>query len=107
MQPRCPDTIKYQIVEQLQSTYQEIFEKKTPIKGHQIVDIITVNGIRVTFDDESWFLVRASSNLPVLVVLGESFSTKSRLSSMMKEVVDRLKTNKEVGEFDQIMDFTE
>ncbi len=107
MQPRCPDTVKYNIVEQLQAAYQEVFEKKMPIKGHQIVDIITVNGIRVTFDDESWFLVRASSNLPVLVVLGESFSTKRRLSSMMKEVVDRLRTYKEVGEFDQIMDFNE
>ncbi|MDZ7289884.1 MAG: phosphomannomutase/phosphoglucomutase [candidate division KSB1 bacterium] len=107
MQPRCPDTVKYKIVEQLQSAYQEAFEKKMPIKDHQILDIITVNGIRVVFDDGSWFLVRASSNVPALVVLGESFSTKKRLSTMMKEVVDRLRTYKEVGEFDQMMDFND
>jgi phosphomannomutase/phosphoglucomutase len=107
MQPQCPDTLKYEIVEKLKIEYETAFKNKTPIEGNQIVDIITVNGIRVVFDDESWFLVRASSNVPALVVLGESFSSKRRLSTMMKEVVGRLKTYKEVGEFDQIMDFND
>jgi phosphomannomutase/phosphoglucomutase len=105
MQPRCDDTEKYKVVERFTKTYQELHNNKAEINGHQIVDIMTVNGIRVRFDDESWFLVRASSNVPALVVLGETFTTQQRLTEMMKEVVERLKTYPEIGAFDQLMDF--
>lgn len=105
MQPDCADTAKYNVVDEIHQVYHSAFKTKTPIEGHKIIKLIDVNGVRVVFDDESWFLVRASSNVPALVVLGESFSSKERLSKMMKEVVTRLRSHPEVGEFDQVMDF--
>ena len=56
----CRDEEKYQIVEKLKGYFAERFR-----------DIILVNGIRVKLED-GWFLVRASSNLPALVVVFES-----------------------------------
>jgi phosphomannomutase/phosphoglucomutase len=106
MQPRCADTEKYKVVERVQDAYKELFESNTPVNGLKINDVMTVNGVRVRFEDESWFLVRASSNVPALVVLGETFTSQERLAQMMKEVVDRLKTYPEIGEFDQLMDFS-
>ena len=68
-----------------------------------IEKLITINGIRVQFQDDSWFLVRASSNTPTLVILGESFGSRRRLYEMMDEVFARLKGFPEVGDFDQLM----
>ena len=42
------------------------------ILGRKIADVNTVNGVRVTLEDGSWLLVRASSNKPELVVVVES-----------------------------------
>ena len=105
MQPHCSDTSKYKIVEKIKEEYIDAFKNNVAIQDHKIKDIITVNGIRVVFNDGSWFLVRASSNVPALVVLGESFTTQNRLSEMMKEVIQRFENYPEIGEFDQKMEF--
>ena len=39
------------------------------LAGAEIGDVVTVNGVRVTLDDGTWGLVRASSNKPELVVV--------------------------------------
>ncbi len=52
--------------------------KKIKIDGQVIKDILTVNGIRFSFNDGSWGLVRASSNKPSLVVVTESPTSDER-----------------------------
>ena len=47
-------------------------EKGEKIAGHDIADLVTVNGVRVVAEDGTWGLVRASSNKPELVVVVES-----------------------------------
>jgi phosphomannomutase/phosphoglucomutase len=103
MQPHVDDTVKYEVVAKLQAQYEEEHKKGNQLAGVAIDRLITINGIRVQFTDDSWCLVRASSNTPTLVVLGESFTSRKRLYEMMDEVFVRLKTFPEVGEFDQLM----
>ncbi len=103
MQPQVDDTIKYDVVARLQDQYEEEYKKRHRLAGVAMDRLITINGIRVQFADDSWFLVRASSNTPTLVILGESLSTRKRLYEMMDEVFARLKSFPEVGQFDQLM----
>lgn len=67
-----PDDVKYKIVGKL----TEEFKKE----GYRVIDI---NGARVYFDDHSWGLVRASSNLPALVIRFEA-KTKEQLDKVEK-----------------------
>ena len=103
MQPHVDDTVKYDLVAKLLAQYEEDFKQGRQLAGVAMEKLITINGIRVQFADDSWFLVRASSNTPTLVILGESFSSRKRLYEMMEEVFARLKKFPEVGEFDQLM----
>jgi len=103
MQPHVDDTIKYDLVSKLKVQYEKEFQQGRKLAGAIIEKLITINGVRVQFQDDSWFLVRASSNTPTLVILGESFSTRKRLYEMMDEVLTRLKSFPEVGAFDQLM----
>jgi phosphomannomutase/phosphoglucomutase len=57
------DIYKYKVVEELTQHFRA--------QGYQIIDI---NGVRVSFQDGSWGLVRASSNLPTLVIRFEARS---------------------------------
>ena len=43
--------------------------KKIKIDNQEIKEILTVNGVRFSFEDGSWGLIRASSNKPSLVLL--------------------------------------
>jgi phosphomannomutase/phosphoglucomutase len=103
MQPHTDDRVKYEVVAKLQAQYEEEFKQGNKLAGVAMDRLITINGIRVQFGDDSWFLVRASSNTPTLVILGESFSSRKRLYEMMDEVFTRLKGFPEIGEFDQLM----
>ena len=47
---------------------------------------MTVNGVRVTVEDGTWGLVRASSNKPELVVVVESPVSEARMRDMFKAV---------------------
>jgi phosphomannomutase/phosphoglucomutase len=67
----CPDDKKYRVVDEL----TEAFKKDFP----RVVDI---NGARVVFDD-GWGLVRASSNLPQLVLRFEA-KTQERLEEIKR-----------------------
>ncbi|KPJ53671.1 hypothetical protein AMJ39_03995 [candidate division TA06 bacterium DG_24] len=103
MQPHCSDETKRDVVASLRTAYEQEFAAGKQIAGALIKELITINGIRVRFTDDSWFLVRASSNTPTLVVLGESFTTRRRLYDMMNEVMARLRQFPEVGDFDQTL----
>jgi len=62
----------------------------------------TVNGARVTLEDGSWVLVRASSNKPELVVVVESMQSEADMRALFRnEVRPRLARYPEVGHYNQ------
>ena len=63
--------------------------------------LVTVNGVRVTVEDGTWGLVRASSNKPELVVVVESPASNENLHAMFKAVDAVLRENPEVGAYNQ------
>ena len=72
MSPHCADEAKYGIVEGVVKHFEAMQKKGEKVAGQPIRDLVTVNGVRVTVEDGSWGLVRASSNKPELVVVVES-----------------------------------
>ena len=66
-----------------------------------ITDIVTVNGIRITLEDGTWGLVRASSNKPSLVVVVESPVSEANMTGIFNEIDGILSSYSEVGEYDQ------
>ena len=75
--------------------------RATQFAGQPIRDLVTVNGVRVTVEDGTWGLVRASSNKPELVVVVESPVSEARMREMFKAVDGVLRTHPEVGEYNQ------
>ena len=59
MAPFCKDEVKYQVVEGLVKQIEEIKDNKTKIDDQIITEILTVNGVRFSFEDGSWGLIRA------------------------------------------------
>ena len=78
MAPFCKDEEKYSVVEEITKIIEEIKNKKTKIDDQEIEEILTVNGIRFSFKDGSWGLIRASSNKPSLVIVTESPTSNKR-----------------------------
>src|SRR5262249_35569302 len=101
MSPFCPDEKKYGVVDAVTKEYEAAKEKGEQILGQKIVDILTVNGLRVTLEDGTWGLVRESSNKPSLVVVVESPKSEENMRGMFKDIDARLKKHPEVGDYDQ------
>jgi phosphomannomutase/phosphoglucomutase len=101
MSPFCPDDRKYQVVDDVTKYYQKKAAAGGTILGQKIDSIVTVNGVRVTLQDGTWGLVRASSNKPSLVVVVESPASKQNMHAMFNELDGVLAGFPEVGEYDQ------
>ena len=101
MAPKCADEVKYQVVERVVARFTEMQRQGEPVAGQPIRDLVTVNGVRVTVDDGTWGLVRASSNKPELVVVVESPASEARMREMFKAVDGVLRQNPEVGAYNQ------
>jgi phosphomannomutase/phosphoglucomutase len=101
MSPFCPDDKKYDVVAAITKEYEDLKAKGGKILGQNIASIVTVNGVRVTLDDGTWCLVRASSNKPSLVVVVESPTSDETKHAIFKDLDARLSKHKEVGEYDQ------
>jgi len=101
MAPFCKDEEKYQVVENLVKQVTEIKKDKIKIDDQEITDILTVNGIRFSFEDGSWGLIRASSNKPSLVVVTESPTSDKRKKKIFSFIDDLLQKTGKVGEYDQ------
>ena len=101
MAPFCKDEEKYQVVDQLVNEVKEIQNMKTKIDGQEITEILTVNGIRFSFEDGSWGLIRASSNKPSLVIVTESPTSKERMKKIFYFIDDLLEKTGKIGEYDQ------
>ncbi len=101
MAPHCPDDKKYGLVDALTKQFEDKFKKGEKILGSAISSVVTVNGMRVTLEDGTWGLIRASSNKPSLVVVVESPVSEDRLHDMFEYIDGILGGFKEVGEYDQ------
>ena len=78
-----------------------IKDYKTKIDGQEIKEIITVNGVRFSFEDGSWGLMRASSNKPSLVIVTESPTSNERKKKIFEFIDNLLKKTGRIGEYDQ------
>jgi phosphomannomutase / phosphoglucomutase len=101
MAPHCADELKYGVVDAVVKRFEDAQRKNETVAGQPIRDLVTVNGVRVTVEDGTWGLVRASSNKPELVVVVESPVSEARMRDMFKAVDDVLRTHREVGEYNQ------
>ena len=103
MSAKCADEIKYQVVDRVIAKLSAMVEAGESLAGHKLIDANTVNGIRVTCEDGTWGLVRASSNKPELVVVIESPVSQDRLEEMFAAVDAVLCENPEVGAYNQTL----
>jgi len=101
MAPYCKDEEKYQVVKDLVKQVEEIKNSKTKIDNQEIIEILTVNGVRFSFEDGSWGLIRASSNKPSLVIVTESPTSDERKKKIFNFIDDLLQKTGKIGEYDQ------
>jgi len=101
MAPFCKDDEKYIVVEELVKQIKNLQENKTEIDGQVINNILTVNGVRFSFEDGSWGLIRASSNKPSLVIVTESPTSDKRKKKIFDFIDDLLEKTGKIGEYDQ------
>jgi len=101
MSPHCADEVKYAVVDQVVRHFAAAKERGDTVAGQPIRDLVTVNGVRVTVEDGTWGLVRASSNKPELVVVVESPVSEARMRDMFKAIDAVLRTHPEVGAYNQ------
>ncbi|MBD1158287.1 phosphomannomutase/phosphoglucomutase [Pelagibacterales bacterium SAG-MED17] len=101
MAPFCEDNEKYQVVEEIIKQIEKLKANNVQIDGQEIRDILTVNGIRFSFEDGSWGLIRASSNKPSLVVVTESPTSDERKKKIFDFIDQLLQKTKKIGEYDQ------
>ncbi len=101
MSPHCDDETKYGVVDKVVEQFKAMQAKGALLIGQKIRDLVTVNGVRVTTQDGTWGLVRASSNKPELVVVVESPASEARMREMFAAVDGVLRENPEVGAYNQ------
>jgi phosphomannomutase/phosphoglucomutase len=101
MAPFCKDEEKYQVVKDLVKQIKNLKENETEIDGQVINDILTVNGVRFSFEDGSWGLIRASSNKPSLVIVTESPTSDERKKKIFDFIDDLLQKTGKIGKYDQ------
>ena len=101
MAPHCKDEEKYQVVENLVNEIKKIKDKKFKIDNQEIKEILTVNGVRFSFDDGSWGLIRASSNKPSLVIVTESPTSNERKVKIFRFIDEMLQKTGKIGKYDQ------
>ncbi len=101
MAPFCKDEEKYLVVEELVKQIENLKKNDTEVDSQKISDILTVNGVRFSFEDGSWGLIRASSNKPSLVIVTESPTSDKRKKKIFDFIDELLKKTGKVGEYDQ------
>ena len=80
---------------------EKLKNNKTKIDGQEILEVLTVNGVRFSFEDGSWGLIRASSNKPSLVIVTESPSSENRMKKIFNFIDDLLQKTGKIGQYDQ------
>lgn len=80
---RCADTEKFRIVKELSQHFTKEY------------DCITIDGVRINFDKQSWGAVRCSNTSPNLTIRFEA-PNDVRLKEIMQIMLDKLKNYPEV-----------
>ena len=101
MSPHCDDEVKYGVVDLVVDKFHAMKAAGQTVAGQPIRDLNTINGVRVTVEDGTWGLVRASSNKPELVVVVESPVSEDRMRAMFHAVDGVLRENPAVGAYNQ------
>jgi phosphomannomutase/phosphoglucomutase len=101
MSPHCDDEKKYGVAQKVVARIEAMQARGEKLIGQAIRDVVTVNGVRVTVEDGTWGLVRASSNKPELVVVVESPASEAKMREMFKAIDAILRENPEVGAYNQ------
>ena len=101
MAPFCKDEEKYQLVDELVKKIQKIKKEKIQISGQVIEEVLTINGVRFSFKDGSWGLIRASSNKPSLVIVTESPTSDKRKKEIFYYIDKLLQDTGKIGAYDQ------
>lgn len=101
MSPYCADEEKYGVIERIIASVQSDADADMKILNQSIIDVNTVNGVRLTLEDGTWGLMRASSNTPNLVIVVESPTSEENMIGMFREIERRLASYPEIGTFDQ------
>ncbi len=101
MSPHCDDEKKYAVVDAVTRHFEAAWKNGEKFAGQVIRELTTVNGVRVTLEDGTWGLVRASSNKPELVVVVESPVSERRMRDMFAAVDSVLRAHPEVGAYNQ------
>jgi phosphomannomutase/phosphoglucomutase len=89
------------VVDELVKQVKEIKNNKIKVDEQVISEVLTVNGVRFSFEDGSWGLIRASSNKPSLVVVTESPTSDLRKKKIFDFIDNLLQKTGKVGEYDQ------
>ena len=101
MAPYCKDEDKYDLVDKIIKDIEKLKNEKVKIDDQEINEILTVNGVRFSFKDGSWGLIRASSNKPSLVIVTESPTSDDRKLKIFKFIDSLLQKTGKIGEYDQ------
>ena len=101
MSPYCKDNEKYKVVDDIIKEIEQLKNNKIKIDDQEIHRILTINGVRFSFEDGSWGLIRASSNKPSLVVVTESPTSNERKIKIFKFIDQLLQSTGKIGEYDQ------
>tara|TARA_Y100000590_G_scaffold283436_1_gene318848 strand:+ start:966 stop:2420 length:1455 start_codon:yes stop_codon:yes gene_type:complete len=101
MSPFCRDEEKYEVIKDLVKQIEKIKNNQEKIDGQEITEILKINGVRFSFVDGSWGLIRASSNKPSLVVVTESSTSDVRKKKIFEFIDDLLQKTGKVGDYDQ------
>ena len=101
MGPFCKDSEKYGFVDDMIKRIKDLKEEKLKIDDQVINDVLTVNGVRFSFEDGSWGLIRASSNKPSLVIVTESPTSDLRKKKIFDFIDGLLQQTGKVGDYDQ------
>ena len=74
---------------------------KIKIDDQIITQVMTINGVRFSFKDGSWGLIRASSNKPSLVIVVESPTSNERKKKIFNFIDNLIQKTGKIGEYDQ------
>jgi phosphomannomutase/phosphoglucomutase len=101
MSPYCRDEDKYKTIAALQKRLVDLADRSGDLAGRRIEQVVTVNGARVLLEGGAWALVRASSNMPGLVVVCESPHSQEELRAVFAALDAIIRERPEIGAYDQ------
>ncbi|MCY4542022.1 MAG: phosphomannomutase/phosphoglucomutase [Rhodobacteraceae bacterium] len=104
MSPHCADDAKHEVMARLNQALRRFAHQGGQLAGRGVSEVIEVDGTRLMLEDGSWALVRASSNMPNLVVVCESARSERDLRRIFSAFDALLRQTASFGEYDQSID---